>query len=533
MATPAYDVTTVSGNKLTIGALAAGIVNDGELSAADGGTLVVKDAVTGSGDAIISVGRLELADAFSQQIQFTTGDVGALQIDDVTAFGSDILGFTTDDTINLSKVAYDAKGSVTLEAGNVLQVVENGTTYDFHLDPSQNFGGDKFVLSKDTTTGSDITVEAIPIVMQYIVPQKTDAINPEVGKLGDLVVGLDAQTTNAMVGGGGELKVESGGVAMGGSIVDSGVEYVEAGGSAEGAEPRRSRTASRLRRRLQHGHDDQRRRAGVYGSAYSSDVQSGGLQVVEAKGTSYDSEVDTGGEQDVDGGADQGLYVDGGLVKVNDGGALKATTAINVGTVLLNDAALSGNFYFGASSGVVEVAAAAKIAGEIALAGDDATLRIDGGVLPTNEITGFGVGEGVLGLGEDAANNDVIDLANVAYDANWSAALGPNNVLEIEEGGKIYDLNLDPTLSYVGFGFALAADSAGTGTAITVGVADAWTNSAGGDWATSANWSEGTPTSNASLTSDAVFALPKVKATIAAGEFKRWDRWRSMRTMRC
>jgi autotransporter passenger strand-loop-strand repeat protein len=518
VATTADDVTTVSGNKLTIGYLAAGIVNDGELSAADGATLFVKDGVTGSGDATISGGRLELASAFSQQIQFTAGDAGALQIDDVTAFGSEILGFTTDDTINLSKVAYDPNGSVTLEAGNVLQVVENGTTYDFHLDPSQNFGGDKIVLSKDTTAGSDITVEAIPIVTQYIVAQATDAINPEVGKLGDLVVGLDAQTTDAMVGSGGELNIESGGVATGGSVDDGGVEYVQAGGSAQGAEigdPGLQVVyagGASTDTTISGGEQD------VYGSAYSSDVQSSGLQVVEAKGVAYDTEVDTGGEQDIDGGADQGLYIDGGVVKVNDGGALEATTAVNAGTVLLKDAALSGSFYFGASGGVVEVAAGATVAGEIALAGDDATLRIDGGVLPTNVITGFGVGEGVLGLGEDAANNDVIDLANVAYDPNWTAALGPNNVLQIGEGGKTYDLNLDPTLSYVGFGFALTADSAGTGTAISVGVADAWANSAGGDWATSANWSEGTPTSNPSLTSDAVIALPKVKATIAASE---------------
>ena len=496
VATPADDVTTVSGTLLTIGYLAAAIVNDGELSAADGATLFVKDGVTGSGDATISGGRLEFASAFSQQVQFTTGEAGVLQIDDVTAFGSEILGFTTDDTINLSKVAYDRHGQRDARSGQRPASRRERNDLRFHLDPTQNFGGDKLVLSKDTTAGSDITVEAIPIIMQYTVPQKTDAINPEVGNLGDLVVGLDAQTTNAMVGSGGELKVESGGMAMGGSVVDGGVEYIEAGGSAEGANlgdpgPQVVEAGGSSTDTTISGGEQV-----VYGAAYSTDVQNGGLQVVEARGVAYGAEAETGGEQDVDGGADQGLYVDGGLVKFNGGGALTATTAINAGNGAVERRRTERQSLLRRQRASSKSPPAPNLRRRSLL---PATMRLFGStaaVLPTHRFQGFGLGQGVLGLGEDAANNDVIDLANVAYDANWTAALDPTTPSQIEEGGKTYDLNLDPTLSYIGFGFALNADSAGTGTAITVGVANAWTNSAGGDWATLANWSEGRRPSN-------------------------------------
>jgi hypothetical protein len=38
----------------------------------------------------------------------------------------------------------------------VLQVVENGTTYDFQLDPTQNFAGWELKLSSDGGIGTDI-----------------------------------------------------------------------------------------------------------------------------------------------------------------------------------------------------------------------------------------------------------------------------------------------------------------------------------------------------------------------------------------
>ncbi len=84
----------------------------------------------------------------------------------------------------------------------------------------------------------------------------------------------------------------------------------------------------------------------------------------------------------------------------------------------------------------------------------DPTLQIDGSVLPTNVIDGFGAG-------------DVIDLADIANQAGSSADFDyVNHVLHITEGSTTYQLNFDPSQNFAGEYFHLASD--GNGTAITV-----------------------------------------------------------------
>ena len=39
--------------------------------------------------------------------------------------------------IDLAGVAYDPHGSMTLQSGNVLHVVQDGQAYDLHFDPAQ------------------------------------------------------------------------------------------------------------------------------------------------------------------------------------------------------------------------------------------------------------------------------------------------------------------------------------------------------------------------------------------------------------
>src|SRR5207249_4080217 len=63
----------------------------------------------------------------------------------------------TGDSFDLPFMRFSSSGTVTLDAGNQLHVVENGSTFTIALDPKQNFAHDIFQLSTDSGTGSLIT----------------------------------------------------------------------------------------------------------------------------------------------------------------------------------------------------------------------------------------------------------------------------------------------------------------------------------------------------------------------------------------
>src|SRR5205823_578728 len=70
--------------------------------------------------------------------------------------------FATFDFIDLAAAAFSSAGTVSLAAGNVLKVSENGTTYSLKLDPAQSFAGATFHLASDGAGGTDITVGSGP-----------------------------------------------------------------------------------------------------------------------------------------------------------------------------------------------------------------------------------------------------------------------------------------------------------------------------------------------------------------------------------
>jgi hypothetical protein len=129
-------------------------------------------------------------------------------------------------------------------------------------------------------------------------------------------------------------------------------------------------------------------------------------------------------------------------------------------TLVLN----GGNSYQGGTTittGAVELATP-DAAGTSSIAFSNApavdpSLVIDGTVMPSNTITGFGVG-------------DDIDLPDVAYDPNGSIQLGTGNVLDIAENSALYQLQLDHTQDFSQLFFHLNPDSkSGTpGTDVTV-----------------------------------------------------------------
>src|SRR5271154_4739702 len=72
-----------------------------------------------------------------------------------------ISGLAIADIIDLASVAPGSGGSAVLTSGNVLDVVEGGSTYVLNLNPSQKFSGTRFVLSSDGVSGTDNTLAKV------------------------------------------------------------------------------------------------------------------------------------------------------------------------------------------------------------------------------------------------------------------------------------------------------------------------------------------------------------------------------------
>jgi autotransporter passenger strand-loop-strand repeat protein len=122
-----------------------------------GGT---EDVLSGgvTSNTTISGGTLELAIGGSAAGAITfAGPSGLLKIDGTMMPTNAISGYAPGDTLDLAGVTYSSAGTVTLKAGNLLQIVERGVTYNLQLDPSQNYSEDSFALSSDVSGGTKVT----------------------------------------------------------------------------------------------------------------------------------------------------------------------------------------------------------------------------------------------------------------------------------------------------------------------------------------------------------------------------------------
>jgi len=199
----------VSTGTLSLG-LASGSVFAGEFVIAGGGTLELTSAGAASGRPIDFAGA------------------GAILRIDGTAMPGDVIsGFAPNEAIDLSGVSFDSSGSATLLSGNVLQVVENSQTYDLNLDAAQSFTGQRFLLSADGGSGTDIAVTS-PVV------SSGQVLSVSSGQTGDGIVVLGGGTldvlsgateSGATVSSGGELDVFDGGTLAGNVANDGTVNY--------------------------------------------------------------------------------------------------------------------------------------------------------------------------------------------------------------------------------------------------------------------------------------------------------------------
>jgi autotransporter passenger strand-loop-strand repeat protein len=138
--------------------LASGTTISGGTQLVEAGGTAIDVAIRGGG-AGINGGTLVLASGAvaSGRIAFTVGG-GMLEILGTAMPSATISGFSLVDTIDLASVASSANGSAVLKTGNVLDVVEGGSTYVLHLDPSQNLSSTKFVVTSDGSSGTDVTL---------------------------------------------------------------------------------------------------------------------------------------------------------------------------------------------------------------------------------------------------------------------------------------------------------------------------------------------------------------------------------------
>jgi len=169
----ASSTTIYSGGSEGIGA--GGTDDAAQIS---GGTLRVSAGGTAI-DETIAGGTLDVraGSVVSGSINFI-GTGGTLQIDATTSAAiptNSISGFAPGDIIDLSGISYDSGGTAKIEANNVLQITEGGNTYDFHLDPTQNFAGEYFHFRADSGgTGTAATVDTAPPVVVTSIAATTD-----------------------------------------------------------------------------------------------------------------------------------------------------------------------------------------------------------------------------------------------------------------------------------------------------------------------------------------------------------------------
>jgi autotransporter passenger strand-loop-strand repeat protein len=141
--------------------------------------------------------------------------------------------------------------------------------------------------------------------------------------------------------------------------------------------------------------------------------------------------------------------VSGGTAIVLKGGLASAATA-NTGSVVVSNGGTAASATI--AGGAVVLQAGAVVSGGITFAGSG-TLRIFGSAMPSATISGF-------------TSGDTVDLASVASRSGGAAVLASGNVLDVQEGGSTYALQLDPSQNFSGVQFVLTSDGT-SGTDVT------------------------------------------------------------------
>jgi autotransporter passenger strand-loop-strand repeat protein len=234
--------TTISsgGTQYDYGTASGTIVSSGATDYVLGGTAIGTTVGSGAADyvfggtaigATISGGLLEaFGTELSGAVTFA-GSNGRLAIDGATMPAAVISGFTSGDQIILDSVAFSSGATVSLTSGNVLKVVEGGSTYALQLDPAQTFSG-TFHVGPSPFGPGDTTVELATITSVTSGQAVSSAVVGNANVQNVLSGGTAVSTT---VNSGGEQDVQSGGTASAATLV-GGVQVVYGFASATSVE---------------------------------------------------------------------------------------------------------------------------------------------------------------------------------------------------------------------------------------------------------------------------------------------------------
>ena len=123
--------SVIGAGLLTLGMGKTGVASDGVIEA-QGGTVVVNGAVTGSGHALIAAGLLDFTGAFAQNVNFLSG-VGTLELGRSRSYVGTITGFSANGgtALDLADIGFTGAGEASYKgtkSGGVLTVTDGKHT---------------------------------------------------------------------------------------------------------------------------------------------------------------------------------------------------------------------------------------------------------------------------------------------------------------------------------------------------------------------------------------------------------------------
>jgi len=421
-----------------------------------GGTQVIEAGGTASSTEVLSGGTLELLSGAVAR-GYTISSGGILEIasryvlSDYTIAAATTLDVGSGGTAIGTIVAggIDSPGVENVDAGGTdlnAQVSAGGpqTIYGYALSAVVYDNGEQDVDLGGTTSLTQVDSGGTQNVADFGYGDYGTAINTTISNGGTQVDGYFTGAVGTTIGttidsGGREyIAVEGGDGTAVGTTIAGGEQFVGFGGGFfGGAGGEGTAIDTTISAGAQFVGDE-----GGTGEATSTTIDSGAEQLVGyisgGVGVASNTTIERGGLQDVALVGGTGKTVDtvidsGGTENVFGGGTISGTTI---------------------SGGILQLGSGAVVDGGIVFSGSGGTLEIDGTAMPINVISGLAVG-------------DIIDLPNVAFSNGGSATLEAGNILKIVEGGKTYELHLNPSQNLSVDGFTPSLD-AGSGTKITV-----------------------------------------------------------------
>ncbi len=168
---------------------AAELVNNGQIVIDP--SLMVIAALDGTGTVTIGAGStLDVLGsiAATETIVFTNA-TGVLRNGDPDRLAGTIAGFVSGNTIDLTNTVHQAGDHAHLLAGNTLEVIANGSTFDLHL--TGDFTGEFFHLASNGALGTTITENSIACYLRgTLIETPRGELPIEQLSIGDLVTTL-------------------------------------------------------------------------------------------------------------------------------------------------------------------------------------------------------------------------------------------------------------------------------------------------------------------------------------------------------